>query len=127
MKQKVTWDVFTEDYGKWVWDIQGTPSDDQPAPVHLTDGRMIKDILEKAEDKDFFREIVLWLKQDAPKKLRPALQELHGIRRNPIKYEWLCELVYNLNFRASEKIEQRMILGQANEWVKKYFQDFPPK
>lgn len=124
---KITWEFHTENYGKWVRETQATPSEGVIEAVYYTDERMIEDILERTEDKEFFREVVAWLKHDSPKKLRPALQELHGVRQSPIKYEWMCELIYNLNFRASEKLEHMMILGQTNEWVKKYFGDFPPR
>lgn len=127
MNNKVTWEYYTKDYGKWVMDPQGTPSNPYPEPVYASDEAMIEDILKRTEDKEFFKEVVAWLRQDAPKKLRAALIEIHGIRQKPIKYEWLCELVYNLNFRASERIEHRMILGQTNEWTRKYFKDFPPR
>jgi hypothetical protein len=124
---KITWEYQTQDYGKWVRDSQAVVNKSYPEPVYVTDEAMIDEVLERTEDKDFLREIVAWLKHDAPKKLRPALSEIHGIRQKPIKYEWLCELVYNLNFRASERIEHRMILGQTNEWTRKYFKDFPPR
>jgi hypothetical protein len=107
-------------YGKWV--KGATHQGSNP----YADEAMIEEILPRTEDKGFFKEIVAWLKEWAPKKLRPALFELNGIKRDPILYEWLCKIVYLMNFRASRNLERRMLLGPSNKWVRKYFEDFPP-
>lgn len=122
---KVTWDIYNKDFGKWTKNT--TTTSNILESICPPNEKMIEEILERAEDKEFFREIVLWLTNNAPKKLRSALQELYGIKRDIILYAWFCKIVYLMNFRANEKLEQHMILGQTNEWVRKYFTDFPPR
>jgi hypothetical protein len=85
---------------------------------------MIKNLLPHMEDKGMFTDIVDWLRKDAPKKLRGVLNGLYA-HLPPVPYEHLCRIVYELGFRANEVVEGRMILGPNDEWVKKYFEDFP--
>ena len=118
--------------GRWMFQPKGGG---EPIPVMPppTDEQMICAIIEHQhlEDKDFFREIVDWLRRDAPRKLRWTLQELwpgdSGLARASadLSYGRLCEVVYKLGFRTSEAIEGRMMLETPNDWVKKYFEDFP--
>lgn len=121
---KVIWNVYNKDFEKFIKNPMTTTSNIFK-PILPTNEKMIEEILERAESKEFFRDIVLWLTHNAPKKLRPALQELYGIKRDIIFYAWFCEIIYLMNFRASERLEKHMILGQANKWVRKYFADFP--
>lgn len=131
-----TWpsNIKKENFGhKWIHQPTNTP-----IPPATTDEQMIEAISEHQylEEKDFFLDMVEWLRKDAPKKLRTMLQELwpwpgwgNTITQRAtvnLDYERLCEVVYKMGFRASERLERRMMLGQNNEWVKKYFADFPP-
>lgn len=121
-------------FGKWTFQ----PKDSNksiPVPSPPTDEKMIEMIVghQYLEEKDFFLDMVEWLRKDAPKKLRTMLQELWpgntGKQRAmaDLDYERLCEVVYKMGFRASEILERRMMLGQNNEWTRKYFSDFPPR
>lgn len=93
-----------------------------------TDEEMIKDILSRAEDGGFFKDMVEWLRRDAPRKLRKALNELRPpMHKGPVAYDRLCEVLYQVGFRASEILERRMILGPSNDWVQRYFEDFPKR
>lgn len=132
-----TWDNKNKDWmkkslsGTWVYEQKG--KDPMPAPKPPTDEEMIESILKcgKLQDEGFFLDMVEWLRKDAPKKLRGVLRELHGYPGVPgldvdLSYERLCELVYDVGFRVSEVLKRRMILGDSNRFVKKYFEDFPP-
>ena len=101
---------------------------------HPSNEEMIKILLPHMEDKGMFEDIVEWLRKDAPKKLRGVLNGLRtergravlsGTDRRQVLYEYLCRVVYELDFRVNEVVEGRMILGTNNQWVKKYFEDFP--
>lgn len=126
---KSTWEwdntSTSKDFGKWTLITSNHPPVELPPPP--TDEEMIGRILPHMEDKGMFTDIVDWLRKDAPKKLRSALNGLDKHRvLPPVPYEHLCRVVYELGFRANEVVEGRMILGLNNEWVKKYFEDFPP-
>lgn len=125
IKNKYTYETKTYNnyyFGKWMKNIEL----ELPQPKILEE-EMIKEILSKVEDKGFFNDILNWLRQMAPKKIDYFLNQMYF----PIKsglcfsYESMCKIVYQLGFRANEIIERRMILGDNNEWVQKYFKDFP--
>lgn len=116
-----------KNWGKWTYTAKGSDKA-QPWPKPPTDEEMIADILSRTEDEGFFSDMVAWLRMDAPKKLRWTLQELNPpMHTGPVAYERLCEVLYQVGFRASEMLERRMALGPTNAWVRKYFEDFPPK
>ena len=117
-----TWENIKPDnnYGKWVF--EGNEFAD-PVPK-VTEQSMMEDILLRTEDEGFFRDILDWLQNMAPKKIRRLLNRLSG-EPGKISYESMCESVYQFGFRASEILERRMILGPANKWVRMYFEDFP--
>ena len=121
---KVTWEIKSEHYGKWIRETQVVGQ--WPQPVFVSEGAMIEDILSRTEEKGFFKDIVAWLERDAPRMMRESLRELYVSRPEPVSYERLCEFVYNVGLRASGAIERRMLLEGANKWAEKYFGDFPP-
>lgn len=129
-----TWEVKNDEYGKWLDQTITIPSGtinantikSQYTVPSATKESMIENILSKTEEKGFFGDIVEWLKRDAPKKVTATLNDLH-YSSEPVTYERLCEAVYDVGFRATERIEQRMMLGPANEWVQGYFRDFPER
>lgn len=91
-----------------------------------TNEEMKANILSRTDEVGFMDDILEWLAQMAPRKIRTFLKSLcpsnvHGI----ITYDDLCEAVYKLGFRTSETIERRMVIGSANEWAQLYFEDFP--
>jgi len=88
---------------------------------------MIEDVMSRTEDRGFFRDMVEWLRKDAPKRLRSILGEfVSPMHTGPVAYDRLCEVLCQIGFRTSELIERRMILGPSNRWVVEYFDDFPP-
>lgn len=114
-----------KNWGKWSYTSKGS-KEAKPWPEPPTDEEMIRDILPRVEDEGFFGDLVAWLRMDAPRKLRWTLQELHPpMHTGPISYERLCEVLYQIGFRASEVLERRMMLGPSNQWVRKYLEDFP--
>lgn len=127
---------FSKDvnFGKWVFQPKES-NESISVPTPLTDEQMIDEILghPDLEDKGFFEDMVAWIRMDAPKKLRTMLTNLcpwtTGLGRASadLSYKMLCRVVYEMGFRASEVLERRMTLGQNNEWVRKYFGDFPPR
>lgn len=125
INDKWTSNIKNDNFGKWIHSSTNTY-----VPPPPTDEQMIKAIHDNQnlEDKDFFREMVDWLRKYAPRKLRVALQELWSAASASVdlSYERLCEVVYKMAFRASEALEHRMVLGPNNQWVQKYFGDFPP-
>lgn len=118
------WTLHSKDYDKAI-----------PVAPAPTDKEIIDEILQhpSLEDKGFFEDVVDWLRKDAPRKLRAFLNDLYpwttalSKASADLSYGVLCEAVFRMGFRASERLEQRMMLGQNNEWVKKYFADFPPR
>lgn len=116
-----------KDSGRWTYTAMGS-DEVKPWPKPPTDEEMIKDIVSRVEDEGFFRDMVSWLRDDAPRKLRKTLQELQApMHVGPVAYDRLCEAIYQLGFRASGVLERRMILGPNNKWVEKYFEDFPAR
>ncbi len=116
-------------FGKWTYHSKDSDEAIPVAPAP-TDKEMIDEILQhpSLEDKAFFEDVVDWLRKDAPRKLREFLNGCKtGLAFADLSYKTLCEAVFRMGFRASERLEQRMMLGQNNEWVKKYFADFPPR
>lgn len=115
-----------KNWGKWTYTAKG--SDPQPWPSPPSEEEMIKDILSRVEDEGFFNDMVAWLRSDAPRKLRPTLRELCApMHTGPVAYDRLCEVLCQIGFRASEMLEKRMALGPTNVWVRKYFEEFPPR
>ena len=109
---------------KQTWTYQGTWSKNEER--HISVEEFIAKILENNEDPGFFRDILDWLKNMAPKKIYPFVKELYSSSKLGFcSYEKMCELIYRLEFKANELIETRMILGPNNKWVRKYFEDFP--
>jgi hypothetical protein len=108
------------------WTFDGAPVE---IPKRPGDDVLIREIREhpSLEDSGFFDDIVEWLRRDAPKKLGRLLDILRPWPAGftVLSHETLCEALYSLGFRASERLERRMILGTANEWTRKYFEDFP--
>lgn len=126
IKNSFTWEntSTSKDFGKWTFVSHNNPPVEVPPPP--SNEEMTGRILPHMEDKGMFTDIVDWLRKDAPKKLRSVLNGLDEHRvLPPVPYEYLCRVVYELGFRASDILESRMILGPNNEWVKKYFADFP--
>lgn len=118
-------------FGKWTYHSKDSDEAIPVAPAP-TDKEIIDEILQypSLEDNGFFEDVVDWLRKDAPRKLRAFLNGCKTSLRMSCSvpwYETLCEAVFRMGFRASERLEQRMMLGQNNEWVKKYFADFPPR
>lgn len=137
MNNKVTWDIKlpksanisttwnnSGNFEKWIKDMNADPPPSEQ--------EMIESISLNAEDVGFFRDILDWLQKMAPKKISFFLRELYLSKSNewasPKKYSYekMCELIYRMGFRASETIENRMILGTNNKWVQDYFRDFHP-
>jgi hypothetical protein len=129
INNKSTWEwentSTSKDFGKWTFVSQNNPPVEVPPPP--SNEEMIKSLLPHMEDKGMFEDIVDWLRKDAPKKLRGLLNGLYAQHMilPPVPYEYLCRVVYELEFRANEVVENRMILGTNNQWVKRYFEDFP--
>lgn len=110
----------------WTYTAKGA-NETVPWPKPRTESEMVRDVLSRAEDGDFFGDMVTWLEKDAPRKLKSALRDLSApMHTGEVSYERLCEVLYKIGFRASEVLVRRMTLGPSNEWVRKYFQDFPP-
>lgn len=122
---KITWDIKVSNSG-----TGGVGSNYYPynpvkkAVPPATEEEMIKDILSRTDERGFFEDMVDWLRRDAPRRLQKALKELHA---GSVAYDRLCEVLYHTWFRTTERLERRMMLGPANEWVQKYFKDFPPR
>lgn len=114
-----------KNFSKWVFQPTGT-EERTPVPPPPSDEELIEKLIPRMEDKGMFKDIVAWLRKDAPKRLRGALNNLNSPLVTSISYETLCRTVYEMHFRASEVIERRMILGEGNQWTKRYFEDFPP-
>lgn len=123
-----------KNFGKWNY----YPKDSNksvPVGQPPTTDSIIEEIRQHPglEDRGFFDDVVSWLREDAPKKLRGFLHDLYphttGLSKASadLSYKTLCGAVYKAEFRASERLEQRMMLGSSNEWVRKYFADFPPR
>lgn len=130
---KTNWVKKNSNFGKWTYHSKDSDKAIPVAPAP-TDQEIIEEILQhpSLEDKGFFEDMVIWLKEDAPRKFRAILNDLYpwstGLSKASadLSYETLCEAVFRVGFRATERLERRMILGQTNEWVRKYFADFPP-
>lgn len=121
IKNSFTWENPSES-----WENPSTSKDSGKWTL-ITSNYPSVELLPHMEDKGMFTDIVDWLRKDAPKKLRSVLNGLDKHRvLPPVPYEYLCRVVYELEFRANEVVEGRMILGPNNEWVQKYFADFPP-
>lgn len=128
------WAKKNINFGKWTYHSKDSDKAIPVAPPP-TDKEIIEEILghPNLEDRGFFEDVVNWLKEDAPRKLRGFLNDLYpwvtGLSKASadLSYETLCEAVFRMGFRASERLERRMTLGQTNDWVRKYFLDFPPR
>lgn len=119
-----TWEI-KNNYGKWLPDTTTIESQIKPSEPAPTLESMIKDIQTRVKDKGFFDDMVEWLRKNAPRKLYNALHELSPpMHMGPVFYERLCEVLYHVGFRASERLERRLILGPVNRWVQEYFKDF---
>lgn len=116
--------INNKDWGKWTYTAKGA-NETAPWPNPPTESEMIRDALSRTEDEGFFGDMVAWLKKDAPRRLKSVLRDLCS-PMGTISYERLCASLYNVGFRASERLERRMTLGPSNEWIRKYFEDFPP-
>jgi hypothetical protein len=127
---KYTWEIKSKAFNKWPTantipgvTVASTSFQFPPAP---TENEMIEDVMGRTEDRGFFRDMVDWLRKDAPKRLSVMLKELVSpMHTGPVAYDRLCEVLYQIGFRTSELIERRMILGPSNRWVVEYFNDFP--
>ena len=80
-----------------------------------------------ASDVDFLEDVLAWLSSHAPRRLGEFLRDLCYPHHPPngISHEVLCEAIWKFRFRANGVIERRMILGDANKWVRLYFEEFP--
>lgn len=119
--------IKNKSFGKW---LPQEPTGPVTEYVPVTDEQIIGEILDhpNLEDRGFFEDMVAWLRMDAPRRLRGMLEDLFPWKTSAdFSYERLCEAVYRMGFRASKILERRMILGTSNEWVRKYFEDFPIK
>lgn len=114
-------------WGKWNYTPKGS-TEQQEWPRPPSEEEMMSDILSRVEDEGFFKDMVVWLKNDAPRKLKQALREMcEPMHAGPVAYDRLCEVLYQIGFRANDVLERRMKLGPANDWVRRYFDEFPPK
>lgn len=129
-----TWEVKNYEYGKWLDQVITVPAGKAAANTikskytvpSPTKESMIEDVLSRTDEKGFFGDVIEWLERDAPRKVAITLNDLH-YSSGSITYDRLCEAVYDVGFRANERIERRMMLGSANEWVQGYFRDFPDR
>jgi hypothetical protein len=129
MNSEYTWEIKSKDY-KWPTTVATIPGvtvastyfEPLPSP---TEESMIEDIMNRTEDRGFFKDVVDWLDKEAPRRLQSVLKELYS-HVGSVTYDLLCEVLYRIGFRTSELIERRMILGPSNNWVAEYFKDFPP-
>lgn len=92
-----------------------------------TEDELIAKILEKTDEKDFFKDIVKWMSHImAPTKRRQIIDDIRGwARTRRLSHSDFCMHIFSSRIRASKPLENRMMLGDSNEWVKKYFENFP--
>ena len=83
--------------------------------------QLIQSTILGAKEQAFVTEIVNWMRHSAPAKLTTSFV----FRLKNINREQLCGMVYGLQFRASEMVENIMLLGPSNDFVRRYFADFP--
>lgn len=106
------------------WNIMGGGDKIRPFSALPTNDEMKKSVLSRTNEESFVQDILDWLVEMAPRKIRSFLKRLCS-HETKITHVDLCESIYAMGFRASEVLERRMILGEANEWVQLYFKDFP--
>lgn len=96
-----------------------------------TDEELIAKILEKTDEKEFFKDIVKWMCHVlAPTKRRQIIEDIRGWSRTSaatrrLSHSDFCMFIFSSRIRASKPLENRMLLGESNEWTKKYFENFP--
>lgn len=109
----IKYEILEYDY------LKNKPQDSgKRAPIDLVNA-----VVSESKETSFVKEIVSWLQDFAPAKLTVSFV----LRLRQKNYEDLCALVYSLHFRASALVEDIMMLGPSNEFVVKYFRDFPPR
>ena len=98
-----------------------------------TEDELIAKILDKTDEKEFFKDIVKWICHVlAPTKRRQIIEDIRGWSRTAaatrrLSHSDFCMFIFSSRIRASELLESRMLLGESNEWVKKYFENFPTR
>lgn len=92
-----------------------------------TDDELIAKILEKTDEKGFFKDIVKWMRYIlAPTKRRQIMVDIRGsAHTRRLSHSDFCMFIFSSRIRASKPLENRMLLGESNEWTKKYFENFP--
>lgn len=92
-----------------------------------TEDELIAKILEKTDEKDFFEDMVKWIRHTmAPTKRRQIIEDIRDWgRTRRLSHSDFCMHIVSSRIRASEPLENRMLLGEPNEWARKYFENFP--
>lgn len=96
-----------------------------------TEDELIAKILDKTDEKEFFKDIVKWMRHVlAPTKRRQMIEDIRGWSRTTaatrrLSHSDFCMFIFSSRIRASKPLENRMLLGESNEWAKKYFENFP--
>jgi hypothetical protein len=119
-KNDYNWTWEGKDYASWV----KTNSSSYETPAVMTHEEMISDICDRLDESGFFNDCLNWLSRMAPRKISGFLRSL-CVGNNRVTYLVLCKAVYNMGFKASDMVERRMIIGETNDWVRMYFEDFP--
>lgn len=92
-----------------------------------SDDELIAKILEKTDEKGFFEDMVEWIQYImAPAKRRQIIEDIRGSAyARKLSHSDFCMFIFSSRIRASKSLENRMLLGESNEWAKKYFENFP--
>lgn len=128
-KSNSNWTWEGKDYASWIktsssWIKNSNKYEEYDVPAIMTDKDMMSDISDRLDEPGFFDDCLDWLVEMAPRKISGFLRSL-CVGNNRVNHATLCKAVYDMGFRASEVVERRMILGETNEWVRMYFEDFP--
>jgi hypothetical protein len=109
----------------WVWSYAsyGNKEEKNLAPPAAVQAAHLRDVKRRCTESGFLEDVLSFLEAYAPRKLYGFLKGL-CVAPGPISYENLCEAIWKLEFRVGEVIERRMILGEGNEWTRKYFSEF---
>lgn len=92
-----------------------------------TDEELIAKILEKTDEKEFFKDIVKWMCHVlAPTKRRQIIEDIRGYAyTRRLSHSDFCMFIFSSRIRTSKPLENRMLLGESNRWAKKCFENFP--
>ena len=127
-KNNSNWTWENKDYASWIktsssWIKNNSNKyDEYDVPAVMTDKEMMSDISDRLDEPGFLDDCLGWLAEMAPRKISAFLRSLG---KNRVNHAALCKAVYDMGFRASEVVERRLILGETNDWVRMYFEDFP--